>query len=124
MVKLVKVKYANSVTQYTFLSNGDFKTGDVLLVKSRLGYQMAQAVCDTYLEEDAGIACAWALDKVDFEKWDAFIAEQEQKKQKVKEILSTLAEKRKRFEDLVAYRIMAQEDSEVADLLKELEGLK
>ena len=54
--------------------------------------------------------------------WGVF--SKEESESKTKEILSTLAEKRKRFEDLVAYRIMAQEDSEVADLLKELEGLK
>lgn len=118
-IKTVGVRFNTGFDKiYSYLTEFDVSVGDTLVVNS----PNDGLVCVTVKEVTEGAtnkATKFVVDKVDV----AANAGQEERHTKRKELLGKLEAKRKAFEELAIFEMLASKDSEVRLILAELKGL-
>ena len=114
--RYVQVKFEGGGQQYSYLCNFDVQVGDYVLVVPRNFPTVAKVTKVTNAEMKA--AKKHIAGVVDLSEYEKILAREEH----IKETKAKLEAKRKKFEEVAMYRLLAKEDPEVAALLKELEN--
>jgi hypothetical protein len=110
----VNFLYGNTRDGYDFITDiQELTVGDVVVVESSLGLGLATvvAVCD----EVTAKAKKWIVCKVDMEAHNKRMAKTEE----LKQLKAKMEARRKQLQDIQVYAILADNDSKMAELLKE-----
>ena len=113
MAKVVSVKFDGyAYKTYDFFTDLELKVGDVVVVDTQNGLQVAEVVD---VDVDSSKATKWVVDKVDMEAHKARI----EREKRLKEITQKMEARRKKLEKFEVYRMLAEKDDEMAELLKQ-----
>jgi uncharacterized protein (DUF1919 family) len=107
----------NHYKPYDFKTDLDLKEGDLVVCDTARGYNVGQVVG---IKESSKSATKWIVCKVDLEAHQKRLEHEK----KLAEIKAKMEQRRKKLESLQIYRMLAQEDPEMAKLLKEYEELQ
>lgn len=125
MKSIVKVTF-NQVSggqgpkTYTFFTDlEDLKIGDQVVVHCATGYQ-ACTITETDVADEKGIASRWVVQKIDVEAVEKRAADIK----RLAVLKKTLAIKKAKYDDLLVWERLAQDDPEAAAMLKELKDLE
>lgn len=118
-MKYVEVKYNTSYNTYEFMTDLEIAKGDTVVCDSSNGFQVAKVLKVSDEPINHRKVHKWIVDKVNVEAHN----ERMSKEKKLKELRQKMEQRRKKIETIQVYRLLAQEDEEMASLLKELEGL-
>jgi len=105
---------------YYFMNDIEgLQVGDLVVVDTQQGYQVAtiKAISDTLPVKNV---VKWVVQKVDLARH----LERVEKQQKIDELKKKMEQRRKQLEEIQIYRLLAQEDESMRELLKELDALE
>lgn len=121
-VNAVKIQYLdrntpNNCVYANFISN--IKVGDMCVIKSaHHGFGLA-IVVEVIDRNDFEISSREVVTIVDTRDYDERVAT----RKKATELLATMQERAKKLQDIALYQMLAENDPEMAELLKEYKGL-
>lgn len=110
------VKFDGSYKDYAFKTDLELQGGDTVVCDTTHGLSIGKVVG---FQDSSNLATKWILCKVDLEKHEERI----KKEKKLKEIKKKMDLRRKQHEEITFYKMIAEKDEEMANLLKEYEEL-
>ncbi|MBZ9622947.1 hypothetical protein G9F71_008775 [Clostridium sp. FP2] len=117
IMKNAVVKFPNTSKQYHFMTDLDLETGDMVVCDTAVGVTVAIV---TRLEEEvSSLATKWIIGKVDM----AAHTKRMELEAKKKDIKAKMEKRRKKLEDIAVFSILAKEDPDMAELLKEYQEI-
>lgn len=95
----------------------DLKVGDVVVVDTSRGLQVAKVTTITKLAagETYSKATKWVIQKIDLTEHNARL----ERERKAAELKKQLEARRKQLEDIAIYEVLAKEDPKMAELLEQ-----
>jgi predicted GTPase len=116
--KIASVTFIHyNMKSYDFFTDiEDLKAGDTVVVDTQNGLQLAK-VDMVYTEKTPGRATKWVVAKVDLSAHEARL----EREKKAAELRKKLEARRKKLEEIAVYRMLAEQDPEMAEILKEYE---
>ena len=117
MITTAYVEFNPCGKEYAYKTDLDLKQGDLVVVKVKFEFKLVEV---TKVEEKVNPkATAWIVDKVNLESFEQRQKEEERKK----EIKEQLNEAKKKMDELLVYKMLADTDPEMKKLLDELKSL-
>lgn len=116
VVEFINNTYGSSKQYFFKIDLDEVMSGDLVVVDTANGYQVVKVLGFQDLNK---LATKWVVSKVDLESHQIRL----EKEKKVELLKQKMEKRRKQIEEIQIYRMMAQEDTEMAKLLKELEVL-
>lgn len=117
IMKNAVVKFPNTSKQYYFMTDLDLETGDMVVCDTAVGVTVATIV---RLEEEVSPpATKWIIGKVDM----AVHTKRMELEAKKKDLKARMEKRRKKLEDIAVFAILAKEDPDMAELLKEYQEI-
>jgi len=117
IMKNAVVKFQGTSKHYHFITDLDLQEGDTVVCDTAVGITVAAVI--RIEEEVSSLATKWIIDKVDIDTHKRRM-ELEAKK---KDIKAKMEKRRKKLEDIAVFAILAKEDSDMAELLKEYQEI-
>jgi len=117
IMKNAVVKFQGTSKHYHFITDLDLHEGDTVVCDTAVGITVAAVI--RIEEEVSSLATKWIIDKVDIDTHKRRM-ELEAKK---KDIKAKMEKRRKKLEDIAVFAILAKEDPDMAELLKEYQEI-
>lgn len=118
MNKFCKVSFDEYSRNYSYKTNlTDLQQGDLVIVPTRDTFKIG--TFEEYMEEDSK-ATRWLVSKVDFTEYNSIL----EKEKKLKEIKDKMDKRKETLEQKAIYKMMAESDPSMKDLLMEYEQLE
>lgn len=105
---------------YVFKCDIDVQEGDLVVCETARGYGVGKVVGEEVRESRRKIASAWIVSKIDLTAHKARL----EKEKRMAEIKSKMLERKKSLDEDAMFRLLAKDDTAMADLLKEYDELK
>lgn len=117
-MKIVQVEFDQTPYKHYEFKCGDetVNLGDYVVVDTSVGIGVAKVVG---FKEVSKLATRWVIQKVDMTKHE----ERLEREKKMKEVKAKMEARRKKLQEREIYILLAKEDDEMANLLKEYEEL-